>query len=163
MESQSSSNAVAAAYVLAAFALIGWLILLPGLASLDSSDAAGNGMAQAFTALEAIALWLLLAILTLQCLAKGRAPAWAAFAAVLLVPGSGVAAFGALELLAQPQLSPCLWPIAALAAPPPLQWLAGHGCDAEAELGEAEQVVRAYQDSPERQALLANLAALRRP
>jgi hypothetical protein len=120
MESQSSSGAVAAAYVLAAFALIGWLILLPGLASLDSSDAAGNGMAQAFTALEAIALWLLLAILTLLCLAKGRAPAWAALAAVLLVPGSGVAAIGALELLAQPQLSPYLWPIAALAAPPPL-------------------------------------------
>jgi hypothetical protein len=43
-----------------------------------------------------------------------------------------------------------------------LQWLAGHGCGAEAELGEAEQVVRAYQDSPERQAVLASLAALHR-
>jgi len=43
-----------------------------------------------------------------------------------------------------------------------LQWLAGHGCDAEAELGEAEQVVRAYQDSPERRAMLASLATLHR-
>ena len=75
MESQSSIGAVTAAYVLAAFALIGWLILLPGLASLDRSDAAGNGMAQAFTALAAIALRLLLVILTLLCLAKGRAAA----------------------------------------------------------------------------------------
>jgi hypothetical protein len=75
VEKPTSSGAVAAAYVLAAFALIGWLILLPGLASLDSSDAAGNGKAQAFAALEAIALWLLLAILTLLRLAKGRAAA----------------------------------------------------------------------------------------
>jgi len=43
-----------------------------------------------------------------------------------------------------------------------LQWLAGHGCNAEAELGEAEQIVRSYQDSPERQAMLASLAALHR-
>ena len=41
-----------------------------------------------------------------------------------------------------------------------LQWLAGHGCDAEGELAQAEEVVRAYQDSPERQAMLASLAAL---
>jgi hypothetical protein len=43
-----------------------------------------------------------------------------------------------------------------------LRWLAGHGCDAEAELGEAEQIVRAYQDSPERQAMLTSLATLHR-
>jgi hypothetical protein len=120
MESQPSSGAVAAAYVLAGFALVGWLILLPGLASLDSSDAAGNAMSQGFAALQAIALWVVLAILTLLCLAKGQAPAWAALAAVLLVPGSGVTAIGALEQLAHPDMAPYLWPIAVLAAPPPL-------------------------------------------
>ena len=120
MEKPTSSGAVAAAYVLAAVALLGWLILLPGLASLDSSDAAGNAMSQGFAALQAITLWVVLAILTLLCLAKGQAPAWASLAAVLLVPGSGVAAIGALELLARTELPPNLWPIVALAAPPPL-------------------------------------------
>jgi hypothetical protein len=41
-----------------------------------------------------------------------------------------------------------------------LQWLASHGCDAGAAVDEAEGLVRAYQDSPERAAMLANLARL---
>jgi hypothetical protein len=120
LDQPTSSGAVAVAYVLAAIALLGWLILLPGLASLDSSDAAGNAMSQGFAGLQAIALWVVLAILTLLCLGRGQAPAWAALAAVVLVPGSGVAAIGALELLAQTEQPPYLWPIVALAAPPPL-------------------------------------------
>jgi hypothetical protein len=120
VEKPTSSGAVAAAYVLTAVAFLGWLLLLPGLASLNGSDAAGNAMSQGFAALQAIALWIVLAILTLLCLAKGQAPWWAALAAVALVPGSGVAAIGALELLSQPQLPPYLWPIVAVAAPPPL-------------------------------------------
>jgi len=43
-----------------------------------------------------------------------------------------------------------------------LAWLAGHGCNAEAELSEAETVIRSYQDSPARGAMLATLAGLRR-
>jgi hypothetical protein len=43
-----------------------------------------------------------------------------------------------------------------------LKWLAEHGCDPEAELKEAEDLVRAYQDSPDRTAMLATLAQLRR-
>ncbi len=120
MNSPTSSGAVAAAYVLALVAFFGWLILLPGLAGLDSSDAAGNAMSQGFAALQAIALWVVLALLALLCLAKGQSSKWASLAAVLLVPGSGVAAIAALELLARPDMSPYLWPIAALAAPPPL-------------------------------------------
>jgi hypothetical protein len=45
---------------------------------------------------------------------------------------------------------------------PALQWLAEHGCDAEAELSEAEALVRAYQDSPDRASTLATLARLHR-
>jgi hypothetical protein len=120
VEKPTSSGAVAAAYVLAAVAFLGWLILLPGLADLNGSDAAGNAMSQGFAALQAIALWVVLAILALLCLAKGQVPTWASLAAVLLVPGSGVAAIAAFELLSQPELPPYLWPLAALAAPPPL-------------------------------------------
>jgi hypothetical protein len=43
-----------------------------------------------------------------------------------------------------------------------LVWLAGHGCDAEGELSEAEAVIRIYQDSPARVAMLATLAQLHR-
>lgn len=39
-------------------------------------------------------------------------------------------------------------------------WLAAHGCDADAGLSEAEELIRTYQDSPARTAMLARLAAL---
>jgi hypothetical protein len=43
-----------------------------------------------------------------------------------------------------------------------LTWLAGYGCEAEPELSEAEEVVRTYQDSPQRAAMLATLEKLHR-
>jgi len=41
-----------------------------------------------------------------------------------------------------------------------LQWLAGHGCNAEPELTEAETVIRTYQDSAGRTAMLEALGRL---
>lgn len=43
-----------------------------------------------------------------------------------------------------------------------LLWLAGHGCDADAQLSEAQDVVAAYQPSPERETMAAALAKLKR-
>jgi len=44
------------------------------------------------------------------------------------------------------------------------EWLADHGCPADAVLNEAESLVSAYQDSPERTAMLYTLKHLpRRP
>jgi hypothetical protein len=120
MPSTPSSGAIAAAYVLALVAVLAWLILLPGLTGLDSSDPAGNGLAQAFAVFEAIALWLLLAVLTFVCWLNGSMWRGGAIAAAILVPGSGVAAIGALALLARPDVPPHLWPLVALVAPPPL-------------------------------------------
>jgi hypothetical protein len=42
-----------------------------------------------------------------------------------------------------------------------LIWLARHGCDAGGDLTQAEELVRSYQDSPQRAAMLAELAQLR--
>jgi hypothetical protein len=42
-------------------------------------------------------------------------------------------------------------------------WLGAHGCNANVTIGEAEALAGSYQDSPERAALLARLAALHRP
>jgi hypothetical protein len=43
-----------------------------------------------------------------------------------------------------------------------LIWLAEHGCAVDTELSEADSLVRAYQDSPEKEAMLATLAQLSR-
>jgi hypothetical protein len=43
-----------------------------------------------------------------------------------------------------------------------LAWLAQNGCAADAMLSEADSLVRTYQDSPDRAAMLDNLARLRR-
>lgn len=43
-----------------------------------------------------------------------------------------------------------------------LIWVAGHGCDAEPELTDAEAMVRTYQDTRGRAAMLATLAQLHR-
>ncbi len=43
-----------------------------------------------------------------------------------------------------------------------LVWAAGHGCEAEPELSEAEELIRTYQDSPARVAMLATLENLHR-
>jgi hypothetical protein len=43
---------------------------------------------------------------------------------------------------------------------PDLIWLAAHGCDAGAELGEAVALVKAYQDSPGKPEMLAELMRL---
>ena len=43
-----------------------------------------------------------------------------------------------------------------------LQWLAAHGCDADPQLSAAEDVIAAYQPSPEREDMAAALAKLKR-
>jgi hypothetical protein len=43
-----------------------------------------------------------------------------------------------------------------------LEWAASHGCEADAALTEAETLVRTYQDSPARAAMLASLGQLHR-
>jgi hypothetical protein len=45
---------------------------------------------------------------------------------------------------------------------PALQWLASHGCNAEANLTEAQALIATYQDSPDRAAMLASLERLHR-
>jgi hypothetical protein len=45
---------------------------------------------------------------------------------------------------------------------PGIRWLQSHGCDCDASLAAVDAMVRTYRDSPERQQILAALAALRR-
>jgi hypothetical protein len=88
-----------------------WLLALATLSDLAGSDAAGNGYAQAYAAIELFLLWVLLAIITLIAGVRGQIAWPLAIAAAILVPVSGVASFVALELLSKPNLAPNLWPI----------------------------------------------------
>jgi hypothetical protein len=113
----------AAVSIAAAFTILALLIyaaMIATLANLAGSDAAGNGYAQAYAAIEIILLWLVLGILTLIAFFKGDMPRPAAVFAFLLVPASGVIAFEVLGLLSRPYQPPHLWPLVIPAAIPPL-------------------------------------------
>lgn len=104
-------GALIASVMISVLILLVWMLQVASLSGLGHSDAAGNGMAQGFTALEIILLWILLAILLLVTGVSGRMPWPATVAAVVLLPASGVAAMSALDLLADHDAPPYLWPI----------------------------------------------------
>jgi hypothetical protein len=105
---------------LCVLAVMFWALGLALLTDLASSDAAGNGYAQAYAAIDLFILWVLLAIITIIAAVKGDMAAPAVLAAVFLVPASGVTAFVVLELLSTPPLPPFLWPVVIPALVPPL-------------------------------------------
>ena len=115
------SNAViAASIVLGVVVGLLWLLQLATVGSLGGSDAAGDAIGQAWAAIETIALWLLLMIMTVFAGVKGAAPRPAMAAAPAIVAVSGFVAMSAADLLARPHISPFLWPIIIPALVPPL-------------------------------------------
>jgi hypothetical protein len=95
-------------------------LTLATLSDLAGSDAAGNGYAQAYAAIEIIIVWSLLAVIAIIAGVKG-AIAWpAALVAAILIPTSGFVSFEVLELLSRPRLPPFLWPLIIPALVPPL-------------------------------------------
>jgi hypothetical protein len=117
---KASSGAIAGGIVLSAAIGPLWVLNLATLASLGNSDAAGNAIGEAYAAIQIIALWSLLTILTVIACVKGAAPKAAKAAALVIVPASGFVAMAAADLLARAHLSPFLWPIVIPAAVPPL-------------------------------------------
>src|SRR5216684_4527443 len=115
-----SDGAVAASIVLGIVIGLIWVLHLATVASLGHSDAAGNGIGQAYAAIQLIALWLLLTIMIVIASAKGAAPKPTTVAALVIVPVSGFVAMAATDLLARSHLSPFLWPIIIPALVPPL-------------------------------------------
>jgi hypothetical protein len=117
---KASSGAIAGGIVLGTLIGLLWALNLATLASLGNSDAAGNAIGEAYAAIQIIALWSLLTVLTVVACVKGAAPKAAKAAALVIVPASGFAAMAAANLLARAYLSPFLWPIVIPAAVPPL-------------------------------------------
>lgn len=83
MPARASSGAIVAGIGLSLLVFLLWAVQLATLTDLSGSDPAGNGLAQAFGALEIIILWVLLAVLTILAGVKGEMPWPAARASVL--------------------------------------------------------------------------------
>jgi hypothetical protein len=115
-----SNGATATSVVLSIIAGLLWVLSLATLASLGNSDAAGNALGEAYAAIQIIALWSLLTIMTVIASVKGAVPKPAMAAALVIVPASGFVAMAAADLLARAHLSPFLWPIVIPATVPPL-------------------------------------------
>ena len=115
-----SVAAIAAAIVLGFVILLLWALQLVTMASLGQSDAAGNGLAQAYAALQMVVLWLLLMVMTILAGTSGTAPRAAKVAALVLVPVSGFVTSAAAGLLSRPSIPPHLWPLVIPALVPPL-------------------------------------------
>lgn len=96
--------------VVAAVCGLLWLALVATTATLHQSDAAGNGLSYSFAMLEAMALWVLLAVLVLLVAGRAAMPGWAKLTAIVLLPLSGAATLATIELLArQPEVG--RWPM----------------------------------------------------
>ena len=115
-----SDGVIAAAVVLGVVIGLLWVLHLATVADLGCSDAAGNAIGEAYAAIQIMALWSLLAILTVIACLKGAAPGPAKVATLIVVPVSGFIAMSAADLLSRSHLSPFLWPIVIPAAVPPL-------------------------------------------
>ncbi len=117
---KSSGGAIAACIVLGVAGGLLWALHLATVASLGRSDAAGNAIGEAYAAIQIIALWSLLTVMTVIACLKGVASRAAKAAALIVVPGSGFIAMAAVNLLTRAELSPFFWPIVIPATVPPL-------------------------------------------
>ena len=88
-------------------------------ATINESDAAGNGLSFSFGVLMAGGLWLLIAVLLFTVAHRGLMPRSDQLAALLLVPASGAAAVAAFNLL-RVRAVPAGWPVAIIALAPAL-------------------------------------------
>ena len=96
---KTSSAAPAIAACFGVLALLFWVLALATLPELASSDAAGNGYAQAYAAIELFILWGLLALVTLIACVKGEV-AWPA--AITALPPISRRSSGSFRAISAP-------------------------------------------------------------
>jgi hypothetical protein len=72
--------------ILMVLAALLYLLMTANILGARSSDAAGNGMAQAFCAILSVLVWILLSIALLIARSHGAVPGWAMACLVVLVP-----------------------------------------------------------------------------
>lgn len=94
-----ANTSVAVFVVLLALMFFFWIGQTVNLREINSGDAAGKGLAQAFAVLLTLALWGVLAGLLVMAGTKGQMPSWAGALAYVLLPASCAAAVAAGNLL----------------------------------------------------------------
>ena len=117
---KSSSAAIVFGAILCGVIGLLWVPMNATLTSLTGSDAAGNGIAQAYAGISIALVWGVLGLLVMIAVFKGRMPIPERVAVLVLVPASGVAAFEVLALLSRPYGPPYQWPIVITLTVPPL-------------------------------------------
>lgn len=105
--------------VVLALTILLWIGVVMVAATINESDAAGNGLSFSFGVLMAGGLWLLIAVLLFTVGLQGVMPRRDQLAALLLVPASGAAAVVAFNLL-RLRAVPAGWPMAIIALAPAL-------------------------------------------
>jgi hypothetical protein len=103
---------------LTVIALLLWVFLVATVATLTTSDPAGNGLAEVYAVFTSFGLWALLAVILIIAGIRGGMSARSIVCAVILLPGSCVAAFAAIEILKD--ASGSRWTILVPALAPPL-------------------------------------------
>jgi hypothetical protein len=103
---------------LTVIALLLWVFLVATVASLTTSDPAGNGLAEVYAVFTSFGLWALLAVILIIAGIRGAMSARSIVCAVILLPGSCVATFAAIETLKD--ASGSRWAIVVPALAPPL-------------------------------------------
>jgi len=88
-------------WLCAGLALLLWPLVIAINFSLTGSDAAGNGIADAFAFLGTLIVWSLLGLAMILAALRRRMPLWSFLLALVLVPLSGAAALGVTYLLDQ--------------------------------------------------------------
>ncbi len=97
------------AILLLAFTLPLWFIVTALSLDQSGSDAAGNALARAFTALYTIGLWILLTLLLIIGASHGQIPALAPLVALFAIPLSCISTLSALTTMAKE--SKVKWPV----------------------------------------------------
>lgn len=115
-----SRGALVASAVISVFILVIWATLIVTLQGLGQSDAAGNGLAQAYAAAEIALVWGLLAVLLLVTGISGGMAWQIAYGSMALLLVSAFASIQALPLLVDHDSPPFLWPIITPALVPPI-------------------------------------------
>ncbi len=87
--------------ILLIVALVLWVGFAGGALTLHESDPAGNALSNAYTSIIGMVLWVVLAALLLVASKRGEWPGWAAIAAWILVPTSGVTAIAVIQSMSR--------------------------------------------------------------
>jgi hypothetical protein len=95
-----------------------WPLVLALNLSLTSSDAAGNAIANAYAVIATVLLWSALGVAALLSCGLGSIAGWSALPALLLLPGSALAALAVTHLLSKREA--VRWMLAIQAIIPPL-------------------------------------------